>query len=68
MSHLQGSICVAGVGGGWEGDTVLKALGGPSGEAGKRPQVPVFRKLLSKASGIFTSRVVLSSLGDGWRE
>ena len=37
MSHLQGSICVAGVGGGWEGDTVLKALGGPSGEAGKRP-------------------------------
>ena len=57
-----------GVGGGWEGDTALKALGGPSGEAGKQSQVPTFRKLLSKASGIFMRRVVLSSLGDGWRE
>lgn len=61
-----------GVGGGWgihtSLHTTLEALAGPSGEAGTRPQVPTFRKLPSKASGIFTSRVVLSLLGDGWRE
>lgn len=46
----------------------MKAPDGVAGEAGKQPQVPMFRKLLSRAFGIFTSEVFLSSLGDRWRE
>lgn len=67
MAHPQGHMWVDGSGrrpGGW----ALKAPDGMAGEAGKQPQVPTFRKLLSRAFGIFMSGVFLSSLGDRWRE